>query len=107
MTDRQVFWKTFLIGLAVQLGIYAFYWLTVSNSAGGESPFQNVVLTVYRPILLIIYEVQVAMDIHSWAGLGFMQLYVPLIGVFVYSFVVAFIVLLYRKAVSHHEKSSA
>ena len=107
MNNRQAYWRAFFIALAVQMVVYAFYWFFGVDRSGGETAFQRGVFAVYLPILLMVIAVQEAMDIHSWGGLGFIILFAPLIGVFAYSFVVAFIVLLFRKVTAHHDKFAA
>jgi len=105
MNHHRIFWRTFFIAFAVQLVIYAFYWFIVLNGSGSESAFQKIILTIYHPILFVIYEIQEAMDMHGWGALGFMLIFSPLIGSLVYSLIIAFIVLLYRKATTQRNNS--
>ena len=56
------------------------------NTRGGETPFQSVVLTIYTPV---VYAIMIPGSFFGWAGVGFMLVFTPLIGAFVYSYILA------------------
>src|SRR5262245_51153098 len=97
MSYRQPFIRVFFSAVAVQFIIWIFYFLFGIDSHGGEPTFQKIILWVYRPVIFVVESMQVVLGMRTWAGLGFIIVFGPLIGAMVYSAVLAFVIVILRR----------
>jgi hypothetical protein len=97
MSRKQVFRKALSILVALQGGIYICYLFIGIDGSGGETPIQRFLFIFYFPVILALIATQEALQMHSWASLGFVMYFGPLLGAIVYSLGVASIAACFAK----------
>jgi hypothetical protein len=94
MRQRLTFLRVLAWALGVQFILYVVYFALGVTSHGATDWFQTAVWTIYGRVggLLLLPFVP-----ETWAGIGMLQLFAPLIGIVLYSVVLATLIKIVRR----------
>ena len=86
MRSQLTFLRLFAWAFGVQFVLFVVYFALVATSHGASDWFQKIVWTVYGRVggLLLLPLVP-----ETWAGIGILQLFAPLLSIVLYSVVLA------------------